>query len=77
MADRLYNGLQTLFTRHGVEARVQGLGARFGIYFGVTEEVRDYRDAVRHLFENRRVVTVRDVRRDLDALRTRDVDSVV
>src|SRR5439155_654879 len=36
-----------------------------------------HRDAVHHLFENHPVGTVRDVRRDLDALRTRDVDSVV
>ena len=48
VADRLYNGLQSLFTRHNVAARVQGLGARFGIYFGVTESVHNYRDAVQH-----------------------------
>jgi glutamate-1-semialdehyde 2,1-aminomutase len=48
VADRLYGGLQALFTRHGLEARVQGLGARFGIYFGVTAPVRDYRDTVKH-----------------------------
>jgi glutamate-1-semialdehyde 2,1-aminomutase len=48
VAGRLYGGLRDLFGRHGVVARVQGLGARFGIYFGITEEVRDYRDAVRH-----------------------------
>jgi glutamate-1-semialdehyde 2,1-aminomutase len=48
LADRLYDGLQALFARHGVAARVQGLGARFGIYFGVRELVRDYREAVRH-----------------------------
>jgi glutamate-1-semialdehyde 2,1-aminomutase len=48
LADRLYPGLQALFTRHGVRARVQGLGARFGVYFGIAEQVRDYRDAVRH-----------------------------
>src|SRR5262249_3221337 len=48
LADRLYGGLQTLFVRHNLLARVQGLGARFGIYFGITEPVRDYRDAVRH-----------------------------
>jgi glutamate-1-semialdehyde 2,1-aminomutase len=48
VADRLYGGLQALFIRHGLEARVQGLGARFGIYFGVTGLVRDYRDAVKH-----------------------------
>ncbi|HLJ93733.1 MAG TPA: glutamate-1-semialdehyde 2,1-aminomutase [Gemmataceae bacterium] len=48
LAGRLYGGLEILFTRHGLQARVQGLGARFGLYFGVTEPVRDYRDAVRH-----------------------------
>ena len=29
-------------------ARVQGLGARFGIYFGVPGPLRNYRDAVQH-----------------------------
>jgi glutamate-1-semialdehyde 2,1-aminomutase len=48
VADKLYRGMQAIFARHGVEARVQGLGARFGIYFGITDEVRDYRDAVKH-----------------------------
>jgi glutamate-1-semialdehyde 2,1-aminomutase len=52
LADRLYGGLQALFTRHGLEARVQGLGARFGIYFGVTEPVRDYRDTLKHQRES-------------------------
>jgi glutamate-1-semialdehyde 2,1-aminomutase len=28
--------------------QVRGLGARFGIYFGLEGLVRDYRDAVRH-----------------------------
>jgi glutamate-1-semialdehyde 2,1-aminomutase len=48
VADRLCSGLQAIFTRYGVVARVQGLGARFGIYFGVTEPVTSYRDAVKH-----------------------------
>jgi glutamate-1-semialdehyde 2,1-aminomutase len=48
VAGRLYAGLQEVFARHGVTATVQGLGARFGIYFGVRGEVRGYRDAVRH-----------------------------
>lgn len=48
VARRLFAGLQEVFDRHGVRARVQGLGARFGIYFGVEGEVRSYRDAVRH-----------------------------
>jgi glutamate-1-semialdehyde 2,1-aminomutase len=46
-AQRLYDGLTRLFDSHGVPARVQGLGARFGIYFGVTQEVRNYQDAAR------------------------------
>jgi glutamate-1-semialdehyde 2,1-aminomutase len=46
-ADRLYGGLTALFATHGVPARVQGLGARFGIYFGVTHEVNAYQDAAR------------------------------
>jgi glutamate-1-semialdehyde 2,1-aminomutase len=48
VADRLYGGLQAVFDRHGVAARVQGLGARFGIYFGVAGPVRSYRDTVTH-----------------------------
>jgi glutamate-1-semialdehyde 2,1-aminomutase len=48
VAGRLYGGLQAVFDRHGVAARVQGLGARFGIYFGVAGPVRSYRDAVTH-----------------------------
>jgi glutamate-1-semialdehyde 2,1-aminomutase len=48
LAERLYGGLNALFARHGIVARVQGLGARFGIYFGVRECVRSYRDAVQH-----------------------------
>jgi glutamate-1-semialdehyde 2,1-aminomutase len=48
VARALYDGLAAIFARHGVPARVQGLGARFGVYFGVAGEVRCYRDAVRH-----------------------------
>jgi glutamate-1-semialdehyde 2,1-aminomutase len=48
VAERLYGGLNEVFRRHGIAARVQGLGARFGIYFGVSQPVRSYRDAVRH-----------------------------
>lgn len=48
IAGRLYGGLQQILDRHGVAGLVQGLGARFGIYFGIRDEVRSYRDAVRH-----------------------------
>jgi glutamate-1-semialdehyde 2,1-aminomutase len=48
VGERLYGGLNQLFARHGVAAHVQGLGARFGVYFGVAGPVTSYRDAVRH-----------------------------
>jgi glutamate-1-semialdehyde 2,1-aminomutase len=48
VAARLYGGLNEIFAQHGIPGRVQGLGARFGIYFGVPDEVRSYRDAVKH-----------------------------
>jgi glutamate-1-semialdehyde 2,1-aminomutase len=47
-ADRLYGGLQRLLDSHGIPARVQGLGARFGIYFGVTQEIKTYQAAARN-----------------------------
>lgn len=47
LADRLYPGMNAIFQRRGFPARLQGLGARFGLYFGFTEEVRNYRDTAR------------------------------
>ncbi len=48
VANRLLPGMNGIFERHNVNGRVQGLGARFGVYFGVTGELRSYRDAVKH-----------------------------
>jgi glutamate-1-semialdehyde 2,1-aminomutase len=48
VALRLYQGLNALFARHSLPAKAEGLGARFGIYFGIDGPVRCYRDAVRH-----------------------------
>jgi glutamate-1-semialdehyde 2,1-aminomutase len=48
LARQLYEGLEELFRHHRVQARVQGLGARFGIYFGVAGAVCSYRDAIKH-----------------------------
>jgi glutamate-1-semialdehyde 2,1-aminomutase len=47
VGDRLYGGLSAMFARHRVAARVQGLGARFGVYFGIAGEVTNYRDSVK------------------------------
>jgi glutamate-1-semialdehyde 2,1-aminomutase len=48
VAERLYTGLSELFMRAEIPARVQGLGARFGIFFGFTEEVRHFSDTLKH-----------------------------
>jgi glutamate-1-semialdehyde 2,1-aminomutase len=48
VAKRLYSGFNELFARHRLVARAQGLGARFGIYFGMKDPPRSYRDAVCH-----------------------------
>ena len=48
VAAKLYAGLNAIFERRGVPARVEGLGARFGVYFGLEDQPRSYRDAVRH-----------------------------
>ena len=47
LAAQLYGGLAALLKDHRVVGRVQGLGARFGLYFGVGSEVRNYHDASR------------------------------
>ena len=44
----LFSGLRELFAQHQIPARVQGLGARFGIYFGIDQEVRSYEDVQKH-----------------------------
>jgi glutamate-1-semialdehyde 2,1-aminomutase len=45
---RFYDDLQAVFDRTGVPARVQGRGARFGLYFGRTEPVSTWSDALGH-----------------------------
>jgi glutamate-1-semialdehyde 2,1-aminomutase len=45
VADRLHRGMNELFRMHNIVGRVQGLGCRFGMYFGVENEVRCYKDA--------------------------------
>ena len=40
--------IMAAFAKHGVTARIQGLGARFGVYFDIADEVRNYGHAQRH-----------------------------
>ena len=48
--ERLVRGLRVAFADADLPARVQGVGARFGLFFGLDpdEEVRTYRQAARH-----------------------------
>jgi len=47
-AAQLYDGMNRIFAARGVPGMVRGLGARFGIYMGLTGEAHSYRDAIRH-----------------------------
>ncbi len=47
-ANRFYGQMQDVFDRNGIPVKVQGKGARFGIYFGRTEPVTTWTDAFHH-----------------------------
>ncbi len=47
-SESFYAALQELFDQRELPVLVQGLGARFGLYFGRREPVRTYADAVHH-----------------------------
>ncbi|HEU4657709.1 MAG TPA: aspartate aminotransferase family protein [Capillimicrobium sp.] len=46
-SERFVAGLRECFEAAGIPATVQGVGARFAMYFGVTEPVRDWEGATR------------------------------
>jgi glutamate-1-semialdehyde 2,1-aminomutase len=48
VAAKLYAGMNDIFARHRVAGSIHGLGARFGVYFGVAGTPRSYRDVVGH-----------------------------
>lgn len=49
IAEKLYDGIEAIIHRRGIKAVVQGLGARFTIYFGLDKKpVTDYRYVVNH-----------------------------
>ena len=50
ISERLYGGLREIFERHSIRCRVQGLGARFGLYFGIdpAAEPKVYQDVAGH-----------------------------
>jgi glutamate-1-semialdehyde 2,1-aminomutase len=42
IGNHLYNGVDELFAKHGIPGHIRGIGARFGIYFGVEDPEDDY-----------------------------------
>lgn len=47
LAERFYSGFNEILRRRGIKAVVQGLGARFGIFFGMEETpIMDFRKVV-------------------------------
>lgn len=42
LGDRLFNGIDELFRKHGLKGHVRGVGARFAIYFGIENPDDDY-----------------------------------
>ncbi len=53
-SETFYRDMQRVFDRHQLPVVVQGLGGRFGMYFGRTEPVRTYTDALNHDHEMNR-----------------------
>ena len=49
-SNQFYEGLRNIFARHGIQCRVQGIGPRFGLYFGMDPEVEPhaYQDVAEH-----------------------------
>ncbi len=45
---KLFAGMNELFAKYDLPGRVEGLGARFGIYFGDVGGLHNYRDVVHH-----------------------------
>lgn len=62
-ANRFYAELQAVFDRHALPVRVQGAGARFGVYFGRTEQVRTWADALAHDHDLNRRFAVKCIER--------------
>ncbi len=42
LGDKLFNGINGLFKKHGLKGHVRGVGARFAIYFGIENPDDDY-----------------------------------
>jgi len=60
---RLYGGMSEILARRGIKAWVQGVGARFGLLFGLDREPRNYRDVAQQDMEKMRLFHLACLRR--------------
>jgi len=60
---RLYGGINEILARRGIKAWVQGVGARFGLLFGLDREPRNYRDVAQQDMEKMRIFHLACLRR--------------
>ncbi len=60
---RLYGGMSEILARRGLKAWVQGVGARFGLLFGLDREPRNYRDVAQLDMEKMRLFHLACLRR--------------
>jgi glutamate-1-semialdehyde 2,1-aminomutase len=51
LGEQLYAGMRDIVDRRGIAAWVQGVGARFGLLFGLDKEPRNYRDVAKQDIE--------------------------
>jgi len=42
LSEALYSGINDLFKKHGIPGHLRGMGARFGLYFGVEDQEDDF-----------------------------------
>ncbi|MCJ7550986.1 MAG: aspartate aminotransferase family protein [Anaerolineae bacterium] len=63
LGTRLYGGMNEILARRGIKAWVQGVGARFGLLFGLDREPRNYRDVAQQDMEKMRVFHLACLRR--------------
>jgi glutamate-1-semialdehyde 2,1-aminomutase len=64
-SETFYRDMQRIFDRYSLPVVVQGLGARFGLYFGRTEPVHTWADALSHAHELNRAFVVACLERGL------------
>ncbi len=48
LCSKLYSGIESLFAKVKIKGQIQHCGARFGLFFGIDEQVKNYRQSLGH-----------------------------